>query len=157
MQTVKIHNMPEINLIPKALNPIPNEFGEFNLHASLGSKGKFDPESLKLAAHDDVVVNAACWVMRVTREDFFSKSRKNEILFARMMAYVYFSSNTRYSGSKIATICGGKNHATVINSRRRHASLIQTGDKGLMKIEHDFVAQIKRADKNASTKMELYL
>lgn len=72
------------------------------------------------------IINAVCEEMGTSQADFFTKSRKRNIVQARQLS-MYFSK--KYTKAPLITIgeqCGGKDHATVIHSLKTVTNLFDT-------------------------------
>ena len=72
------------------------------------------------------IINAVCEEMGTSQADFFTKSRKRNIVQARQLS-MYFSK--KYTKAPLITIgeqCGGKDHATVIHSLKTVTNLLDT-------------------------------
>ncbi|MBO7468655.1 MAG: chromosomal replication initiator protein DnaA [Bacteroidales bacterium] len=72
------------------------------------------------------IINAVCEEMGTSQADFFTKSRKRNIVQARQLS-MYFSK--KYTKAPLITIgeqCGGKDHATVIHALKTVANLLDT-------------------------------
>lgn len=72
------------------------------------------------------IINAVCEEMGTSQADFFTKSRKRNIVQARQLS-MYFSK--KYTKAPLITIgeqCGGKDHATVIHSLKTVTNLLET-------------------------------
>lgn len=70
------------------------------------------------------IIFEACKKYDITREEFFSKSRKTEIVEPRQICHYLAYRSTNLSYAKIGKIIGNKDHATVLNSVRRVEALI---------------------------------
>lgn len=72
------------------------------------------------------IINTVCEEMDTSQADFFTKSRKRNIVQARQLS-MYFSK--KYTKASLVTIgeqCGGKDHATVIHALKTVANLLDT-------------------------------
>ena len=72
------------------------------------------------------IINTVCEEMGTSQADFFTKSRKRNIVQARQLS-MYFSK--KYTKAPLITIgeqCGGKDHATVIHSLKTVTNLLDT-------------------------------
>ncbi len=72
------------------------------------------------------IINSVCEEMGTSQADFFTKSRKRNIVQARQLS-MYFSK--KYTKAPLITIgeqCGGKDHATVIHSLKTVTNLLET-------------------------------
>ena len=72
------------------------------------------------------IINMVCEEMGTSQSDFFTKSRKRNIVQARQLS-MYFSK--KYTKAPLITIgeqCGGKDHATVIHALKTVTNLLET-------------------------------
>ena len=74
----------------------------------------------------DYIVNVICNYQNLSIEDFYSKSKKRELVQARQLAMHFAKKYTRLSLAEIGKQCGGKDHATVIHALKTVANLLET-------------------------------
>ena len=67
-----------------------------------------------------------CDHLDVAIEEFYSKSKKREIVQARQLAMYFAKKFTKCSLAMIGQQCGGKDHATVIHALKTVANLLET-------------------------------
>ena len=59
-----------------------------------------------------------CDYFQIRQEDVYGKSRKANIVLVRQLSMYLAQHHTQLTASKIGTLVGGRNHATVIHSVR---------------------------------------
>lgn len=64
--------------------------------------------------------------LKISRENVISKSRKGEIVDARRIIIFIAKKNSKLSLNKIGKFVGGRDHATVLNSIKKHKQLYIT-------------------------------
>ena len=64
--------------------------------------------------------------MRTSQSDFFTKSRKRNIVQARQLSMYFSKKYTKAPLTVIGEQCGGKDHATVIHALKTVANLLET-------------------------------
>ena len=64
--------------------------------------------------------------MNITTEDFYSKSKKREMVQARQLAMHFSKKFTKLSLAMIGQQCGGRDHATVIHALKTVSNLLET-------------------------------
>lgn len=74
----------------------------------------------------DYIVNVICNYQSISIEDFYSKSKKRELVQARQLAMYFAKKCTKLSLAEIGKQCGGKDHATVIHALKTIANLLET-------------------------------
>lgn len=72
------------------------------------------------------IINAVCEEMGTSQADFFTKSRKRNIVQARQLSMYFSKKYTKAPLIVIGEQCGGKDHATVIHSLKTVANLLET-------------------------------
>jgi chromosomal replication initiator protein len=77
----------------------------------------------------EYIVNVVCNNMNITTEDFYSKSKKREIVQARQLAMYFSKKYTKLSLAMIGQQCGGRDHATVIHALKTVSNLLDTDKK----------------------------
>ncbi|MDD6124728.1 MAG: chromosomal replication initiator protein DnaA [Paraprevotella sp.] len=66
----------------------------------------------------DQIVERTCDYFQIRQEDVYGKSRKANIVLVRQLSMYLAQHHTQLTASKIGTLVGGRNHATVIHSVR---------------------------------------
>lgn len=74
----------------------------------------------------DYIVNVVCGYQDIAIEDFYSKSKKRELVQARQLAMHFAKKYTKLSLAEIGKQCGGKDHATVIHALKTVTNLLET-------------------------------
>ena len=74
----------------------------------------------------EYIVNVVCNHLNIQTEEFYSKSKKREMVQARQLAMHFAKKYTKCSLSAIGQQCGGKDHATVIHALKTVANLLET-------------------------------
>ena len=64
----------------------------------------------------DTIINTVCSHFGLETSMIHTKSRKRDVVQARQIAMFLAKNNTDYSASKIGTLIGGKDHATVLHA-----------------------------------------
>ncbi len=64
----------------------------------------------------DTIINTVCSHFGLETAMIHTKSRKRDVVQARQIAMFLAKNNTDYSASKIGTLIGGKDHATVLHA-----------------------------------------
>ena len=82
----------------------------------------------------------------MTVEDMYKESRKREIVQARQFAHTMSVNFTKYTKDKIGKEIGGKDHATVIHSKKTIQNLCDT-DK-LFKYHYDMIEYLIKYKKD---------
>ena len=77
----------------------------------------------------EFIVNMVCNNLNIAIEDFYSKSKKRELVQARQLAMHFAKKYTELSLATIGQQCGGKDHATVIHALKTVANLLETDKK----------------------------
>lgn len=77
----------------------------------------------------EYIVNVVCNNLNIQIEDFYSKSKKREMVQARQLAMYFAKKFTKCSLASIGQECGGKDHATVIHALKTVANLLETDKK----------------------------
>lgn len=77
----------------------------------------------------EFIVNVVCNNLNIAIEDFYSKSKKRELVQARQLAMHFAKKYTELSLATIGQQCGGKDHATVIHALKTVANLLETDKK----------------------------
>ncbi|MBR6439109.1 MAG: chromosomal replication initiator protein DnaA [Bacteroidales bacterium] len=72
------------------------------------------------------IINAVCEEMETSQADFFTKSRKRNIVQARQLSMYFSKKYTKAPLIVIGEQCGGKDHATVIHALKTVANLLDT-------------------------------
>ena len=72
------------------------------------------------------IINTVCEEMGTSRSDFFTSSRKRNVVQARQLSMYFAKKYTKASLNVIGEQCGGKDHATVIHSLKTVANLLDT-------------------------------
>ena len=72
------------------------------------------------------IINTVCEEMRTSQSDFFTKSRKRNIVQARQLSMYFSKKYTKAPLTVIGEQCGGKDHATVIHALKTVANLLET-------------------------------
>lgn len=74
----------------------------------------------------EYIVNVVCNSLNVQIEEFYSKSKKREMVQARQLAMHFAKKYTKNSLAAIGQQCGGKDHATVIHALKTVTNLLET-------------------------------
>ena len=74
----------------------------------------------------EYIVNVICNYQDIAIEDFYSKSKKRELVQARQLAMYFSRKHTKLSLSVIGQQCGGKDHATVLHALKTVTNLLET-------------------------------
>ena len=82
------------------------------------------------------IIGVVCESMLITQDEFFSKTRKRNIVQARQLTMYFAKKYTKSSLINIGNECGGKDHATVIHALKTVENLIET-DKQFRQIALD--------------------
>ncbi len=77
----------------------------------------------------EYIVNVVCNNINITVEQFYSKSKKREIVQARQLAMYFAKKYTKNTLEIIGQQCGGKDHATVIHALKTVSNLLETDKK----------------------------
>ena len=72
------------------------------------------------------IINSVCEEMGTSQADFFTTSRKRNVVQARQLSMYFAKKYTKASLNIIGEQCGGKDHATVIHSLKTVANLLET-------------------------------
>ncbi len=95
------------------------------------------------AAPKEHVIEAACTSSRINLSDFLGKSRKREIVTARILAALYLRKNNGLRLMEIGQIIGGKDHCTVLHYQKQYANLTHWRDPDLISAREKFFNQLK--------------
>jgi chromosomal replication initiator protein len=79
------------------------------------------------------ILAAVCDYFKMTPEALRGKSRKKELVFARMMAMILMTEMTQLSLKAIGELFGGRDHSTVIHARDTIAERRTVGDADVVK------------------------
>lgn len=82
-----------------------------------------------------------CGLHNITLQDLKGPSRKREITDARHQFLYFLREKTKLSLKKIGDYVGGKDHSTVIKSKKTHLELCET-DKSYRQLYKDCVCEI---------------
>ena len=74
----------------------------------------------------EFIVNVVCNHLNISIEDFYSTSKKREMVQARQLAMHFAKKFTKCSLAVIGQQCGRKNHATVIHALNTVSNLLET-------------------------------
>ena len=74
----------------------------------------------------EYIVNVVCGHLNIATEEFYSKSKKREMVQARQLAMHFAKKYTKCSLATIGQQCGGKDHATVIHALKTVSNLLET-------------------------------
>ena len=74
----------------------------------------------------EYIVNVVCNHLNISTEEFYSKSKKREMVQARQLSMHFAKKYTKYSLAMIGKQCGNKDHATVIHAIKTVANLLET-------------------------------
>ena len=72
------------------------------------------------------IINVVCEEMGTSQADFFTSTRKRNVVQARQLSMHFAKKYTKASLNVIGEQCGGKDHATVIHSLKTVANLLDT-------------------------------
>jgi len=72
------------------------------------------------------IINVVCDEMETSQADFFTSSRKRNVVQARQLSMHLAKKYTKSSLNVIGEQCGGKDHATVIHALKTVANLLET-------------------------------
>ena len=72
------------------------------------------------------IINTVCEEMGTSQADFFTKSRKRNIVQARQLSMYFSKKYTKAPLTVIGEQCGGKDHATVIHALKTVTNLLDT-------------------------------
>ena len=72
------------------------------------------------------IINVVCEEMGTSQADFFTSTRKRNVVQARQLSMYFAKKYTKASLNIIGEQCGGKDHATVIHSLKTVANLLET-------------------------------
>lgn len=72
------------------------------------------------------IINVVCDEMGTSRDDFFTSSRKRNVVQARQLSMYLSKKYTKSSLIVIGEQCGGRDHATVIHALKTVANLLDT-------------------------------
>ncbi len=87
------------------------------------------------------IISMVCEEMGTSQADFFTSTRKRNVVQARQLSMHFAKKYTKASLNVIGEQCGGKDHATVIHSLKTVANLLETDKQFKMvadKIEANF-------------------
>ncbi len=96
----------------------------------------------KRAITMDQIVEHACDYFQIKQEDVYGKSRKANIVLVRQLSMYLAQQHTQLTASKIGTLVGGRNHATVIHSVRTIEKRLQS-DKDFQKKVNELEGKLK--------------
>ena len=86
-----------------------------------------------------------CFSLGITLEQLRSKSRKEEIIAGRKIAFAYVRKHTKLTLQQIATRFEGEiDHATVLHAVRSHNNLIYVGDVKHTEFNELFEFELKK-------------
>lgn len=91
----------------------------------------------------DTIINTVCSHFGLEPSMIHTKSRKRDVVQARQIAMYLAKTNTDYSASKIGTLIGGKDHATVLHACKTIREL-QEVDKTFKAEVNDIIAELKK-------------
>lgn len=74
----------------------------------------------------EYIVGVVCNHLNISTEEFYSKSKKREMVQARQLSMHFAKKYTKYSLAMIGKQCGNKDHATVIHAIKTVANLLET-------------------------------
>ncbi len=74
----------------------------------------------------DMIVDLVCKHYQMSRENFYAKSRKQDIVLARQVAMYLAKTHTNAPLKAIGEKIGGKNHATVVHACKVVGNLLET-------------------------------
>ena len=74
----------------------------------------------------DQIIECTCEHCHIRQEDVYGKSRKANIVVARQLSMYFAQQLTKLTTSKIGTLVGNRNHATVIHSVRTIENRMKT-------------------------------
>ena len=77
----------------------------------------------------DYILNKVAEFYGITREIMLSKTRKREILFPRQVSMTLIMKHTNCTLAFTGGLCGGYDHATVLNAKKTVNNLIDTDRK----------------------------
>ena len=91
----------------------------------------------------------------INPNDILKKTRQTDIVMSRQLVIVYILSNYRkeYNLRQIGEFVGGKNHATIIHTRKVYFNLLDAKDKKFMKALDLFKEKLISTDPNFSINM----
>ena len=72
------------------------------------------------------IISTVCEEMGTSQADFFTSTRKRNVVQARQLSMYFAKKYTKASLNIIGEQCGGKDHATVIHSLKTVANLLDT-------------------------------
>ena len=72
------------------------------------------------------IISMVCEAMGTSQADFFTSTRKRNVVQARQLSMYFAKKYTKASLNVIGEQCGGKDHATVIHSLKTVANLLDT-------------------------------
>ena len=87
------------------------------------------------------------------------QTRKREYVYARQIAMTLISKHTKFSLGKIGEMFGGKDHATVLHSKRTICNLMETSksiNAEVIKIEKTILYKVKVISQKQSANEEYY-
>ncbi|HBC29503.1 MAG TPA: chromosomal replication initiator protein DnaA [Prevotellaceae bacterium] len=96
----------------------------------------------KRAITMDQIVEHACEYFQIRQEDVYGKSRKANIVLVRQLSMYLAQHHTQLTASKIGTLVGGRNHATVIHSVRTIENRLKS-DKDFQKKVSELEGKLK--------------
>jgi chromosomal replication initiator protein len=74
----------------------------------------------------DQIIECTCEHCNIRQEDVYGKSRKANIVLARQLSMYFAQQLTKLTTSKIGTLVGNRNHATVIHSVKTIENRLKT-------------------------------
>lgn len=86
---------------------------------------------VEITPQPNIVVKGVCYALNLKEKEVLSKSRKPELVEARMIISYVLSTRYNFGCTRISRIFG-KNHATVINNLKKFKSLLEIGDKQII-------------------------
>ncbi|MGL4598527.1 MAG: helix-turn-helix domain-containing protein [Bacteroidia bacterium] len=110
----------------------------------------------KLPHEIQIVVDSSCKSCNVEIDDFYSSSRKSEVVLARMLVIVYAISNYKWSLKKTGEHIGGRDHATVLSLYRRYNDYLEMKDQEMLKAKTKFIECLRLRNELMSVLMLPY-
>ena len=71
------------------------------------------------------ILNDVCMIMGEAKENVISKRRYGDFVLARHLYHYIAAKNTPFTLTQIGKVSGGRDHATVLNSKKRILELIE--------------------------------
>lgn len=143
---------PKPSIFPsRDLTPEQYERLNLNFHARING-----PIIQRLIHDKSVVLKCASEAMGIDEALIRSKTRKREIVIARMLAAVYLLSNYRMSLAAVGEYLGGKDHATILNAHKKYTDWSEINDPVLVTARNEFINLLKKRNSKFSTKLSPY-